>query len=171
MFSSFSILDDAVRVLAVRLFQHSLTCSTAESCTGGMVGAALTQVAGSSAWFKGGIIAYANDVKQNLLGVDATALETYGAVSHTVVRLMALGACKATGADLGVSLSGVAGPDGGSREKPVGTVYIGVAAHGMAQTFRYTFRGDREAVRTAATLEAISLLFAAAEWLGGENEL
>ena len=163
-------LQQSTEELAALLLRHGLTCATAESCTGGMVGAALTDLPGSSTWFKGGVIAYANEVKQGLLGVPEAELEAYGAVSHATVRRMALGACAAIGTDLAVSLSGVAGPDGGSPEKPVGTVYIGLAARGMVQTFRHHFPGDREAVRLAATLQAVKYLAHGARWVYAEDK-
>ena len=151
----------AAATLGEALKAHGLTCATAESCTGGMVGAALTAIPGSSAWFAGGVIAYANSAKQDLLGVSGEALATYGAVSHEVVRQMALGACAALNTDLAVALSGVAGPDGGSPEKPVGTVFIGLAFQGTAQSFLYRFDGDRAEVRAAAALEAVRCMIRA----------
>jgi competence/damage-inducible protein CinA C-terminal domain len=163
-------LRQSTEELAALLLRYGLTCATAESCTGGMVGAALTDLPGSSAWFKGGVIAYANEVKRELLDVQEEDLERYGAVSHATVRRMALGACSAIGTDLAVSLSGVAGPDGGSPEKPVGTVYIGLAARGMVQTFRHHFPGDREAVRQAATLQAVKYLVHGVHWVYAEED-
>ena len=146
----------AAEMLGEVLKKRGLTCATAESCTGGLVGAALTAIPGSSAWFAGGVIAYANSAKQHLLGVSANALTTHGAVSHEVVRQMALGACAALNTDLAVSLSGVAGPDGGSPEKPVGTVFIGLTFRGKVQSFLCRFDGDRSQVRAAAAHEAIN---------------
>jgi len=140
------------------LVRCGLCCAVAESCTGGLVGAALTHVPGSSRWFKGGVIAYDNAVKCALLGVSESVLERCGAVSHPVVRQMALGACAATGAPLSVALSGVAGPDGGSADKPVGTVYLGLALHGAALSWRCRFAGDRAAVRHEAARAAIARL-------------
>ena len=148
-------MADAVSQLGEDLTRCGLCCAVAESCTGGLVGAALTHLPGSSRWFKGGVIAYDNGVKSKLLGVSGAMLERHGAVSHPVVRQMALGACAATGAPLAVALSGVAGPDGGSPDKPVGTVYLGLALHGVAQSWGYRFAGDRTAVRREATRAAL----------------
>ncbi|MDR2727008.1 MAG: CinA family protein [Deltaproteobacteria bacterium] len=141
--------------LGEELMRHGLCCAVAESCTGGLTGAVLTHVPGSSRWFKGGVIAYDNAVKSRLLGVPDAMLGRYGAVSHPVVRQMALGACAALDVPLAVALSGVAGPDGGSADKPVGTVYLGLALHGVAQSWRYRFAGDRAAVRHEATRAAM----------------
>ncbi len=151
-------LHHTILRLGSALSARGLTCATAESCTGGLVGAALTSVAGSSVWFNGGIIAYANSAKTGLLKVREEDLAACGAVSHPVVRQMALGACAALHADLAVSLSGIAGPDGGSPEKPVGTVYLGLAFQGRAESFLYRFDGDRQAVREAALRAAVRLL-------------
>ena len=152
------LMADTLSRLGEDLVRCGLCCAAAESCTGGLVGTALTHVPGSSRWFKGGVIAYDNAVKIALLGVPGTMIEQYGAVSHPVVRQMALGACAAIGAPLAVALSGVAGPDGGSEDKPVGTVYLGLAFHGVAQSWRYSFAGDRSAVRYEATRAAIARL-------------
>ena len=155
-----SMLDAAGR-LGEDLRRCGLLCATAESCTGGLVGAVLTNVPGSSRWFKGGVIAYDNTVKNKLLGVPETMLERFGAVSHPVVRQMALGVCVAISAPLAVALSGVAGPDGGSADKPVGTVYLGLALHGVAYSWRCRFTGDRAAVRNKAARAAILRLHGA----------
>ena len=106
---------------------QNVTLATAESCTGGLIGAAITATAGSSSIFHGGIIAYHNDVKINLLGVDPNSLDTDGAVSETIAVQMARGCRERLGVDIAVSVTGVAGPDGGSEDKPVGTVWIGLA--------------------------------------------
>lgn len=117
-------LEEAVGTL---LLEKGATVATAESCTGGSVSARLTSVAGASAYMQGGVVAYSNAAKIDLLNVDATLIEQYGAVSEPVARAMALGACAALGADYGVATSGIAGPTGGSAEKPVGTVCVAVA--------------------------------------------
>ena len=106
---------------------QNVTLATAESCTGGLIGAAITATAGSSSIFHGGIIAYHNDVKINLLGVDPNSLDTDGAVSETIAVQMARGCRERLGVNIAVSVTGVAGPDGGSEDKPVGTVWIGLA--------------------------------------------
>ena len=134
------------------------TLATAESCTGGGIGAALTAVAGSSAVYKGGIISYCNELKQKLLGVPAEMLETYGAVSAPVAEAMAVGARKATGADIGVSVTGLAGPTGDDFGNPVGTVYIGYADDIRCISKAFHFTGSREQVRERAAEAALNLI-------------
>ncbi len=119
------------------LRECSLTLATAESCTGGLIGHRLTDVPGSSAYFLAGIVAYSNEAKQALLGVDRATLEQHGAVSAETVRQMAEGARRATGADLGIATSGIAGPGGGTPEKPVGTVWIALSGPGIDWQKRY----------------------------------
>jgi PncC family amidohydrolase len=123
-----------------------------------MIGAAITDVPGSSAVFKGGVIAYANEIKQEVLGVPAETLADHGAVSETVVRAMAEGARRVMGATWAVSVSGVAGPDGGTPEKPVGLVWIGVAGPDGATAERHMFGGNRRDVRAQATETGLRLL-------------
>lgn len=166
--------------------------ATAESCTGGMIAAMCTDVAGSSAWFKGGVVAYDNAVKKSLLGVLPSVLEAHGAVSGEVVRHMAEGALCACGAQAAVAVSGVAGPGGGTPEKPVGTVWIGIAVEEnpgacsfdvddlnktLPGCFRVTsaerafivyaihhvFSGDRAAIRKQASEQALEELIAVLE--------
>ena len=134
------------------------TLATAESCTGGMIGAYITAVPGSSAVYKGGIISYTNEIKQNLLGVDKTLLEKEGAVSAPVAKAMAEGARRALRADIAVSVTGLAGPGGDDYGNPVGTVYIGYADEKGEEVFRFLFSGDREAVRNQATEAALQIL-------------
>lgn len=134
-----------------------LTVATAESLTGGMVAATLVQVPGASGMLQGGVIAYQNEVKVRLLGVSAELLETNGAVDPQVACAMALGACSATGARVGISTTGVAGPEP-HQGKNVGYVYIAVALDGEVQSYEYHFGGDREMIRVQAVQEAISLL-------------
>jgi PncC family amidohydrolase len=136
------------------------TLATAESCTGGGIGAALTAVPGSSAVYKGGIISYTNWVKHNLLGVDEAILETFGAVSAPVAEAMAVGARKALQADIAVSVTGLAGPGGDEFSNPVGRVYIGYADENRSTTREFTFEGDRDAVRRQAVEEALKLILA-----------
>lgn len=137
---------------------RSLTLSCAESCTGGLVGGAITSVSGSSLVFQGGIISYSNEIKERLLGVSHETLEAHGAVSAECAEAMALGAAKALDTDIAVSITGIAGPDGGTPEKPVGTVWFGIASRGEAHTKLCTFNGDRDLVRTNAVLQALELL-------------
>ena len=128
-----------------------VTC--AESCTGGLIAKAITDIAGSSAWFDRGFVTYSNAAKHELLGVSESTLEQYGAVSEQVVHEMAQGVLHAAGADVAVSVSGIAGPDGGSAEKPVGTVWFGFAGKdGRILTAKQQFSGDREAVRLQAAV-------------------
>lgn len=130
------------------LFQASgMTLALAESCTGGMVAARVTDSAGCSAWFKGGVVAYSNEVKMELLGVPAPMLAMYGAVSEPVARAMAEGARRIVGSDLSLAVTGIAGPDGGTSEKPVGTVYLALADQDGCEVVRCQFGGNRAAVR------------------------
>ena len=149
--------------LATALLARRQTLATAESCTGGLVGAALTGLPGSSAWYLGGVVAYANELKIRLLGVPAEILAAHGAVSLETARAMADGARARLGADYAVAITGIAGPDGGTPEKPVGLVYVGVAApHGTA-TFKHHFSGSRAEIRQAATEAALRHLLEAVE--------
>ena len=149
--------------IAAALLARKQTLATAESCTGGLVGALLTGLPGSSAWYLGGVVAYANDLKIRLLGVPPELLAAHGAVSLESARAMAAGARAATGADFAVAITGIAGPSGGTPEKPVGLVYVGVAApHGTA-AFKHHFSGSRADVRTAAADAALRHLLAAIE--------
>ena len=136
------------------------TVTTAESCTGGWIAKAITDIAGSSAWFERGFVTYSNEAKSQMIGVSEATLRENGAVSEPVVVEMAIGALKAARAHYAVSISGIAGPDGGSVEKPVGTVWFGVASvSGQGVTRRECFAGDREAVRRQATAYALNLLW------------
>ena len=148
------------------LTEKKMTCATAESCTGGGVGYAITAVSGSSAVFWGGIISYDNSVKHGVLGVPEEVLATKGAVSSECAAAMAEGAKRLLKTDLAVSLTGIAGPGGGSAEKPVGLVWFGLASGGARSratviTEKKVFSGDRETVRTAAIEHALGLLLAA----------
>ncbi|MCR5414764.1 MAG: nicotinamide-nucleotide amidohydrolase family protein [Kiritimatiellae bacterium] len=148
--------------LVAMLEANSLSCATAESCTGGGVGAAITSIPGSSAVFKGGVTSYANEVKRDVLGVSQETLDTVGAVSPETASQMAEGARKLMKADMAVSLTGVAGPGGGSAEKPVGLVWFGLADAKGVRTEKAIFPGDREAVRLQAVLHALGMLTIAA---------
>lgn len=142
--------DDLAAVVLAELRRRRLTLAVAESCTGGLLGGRLTAIAGSSSQFLGGVIAYADETKRQLLGVPADALTASGAVSEPVAREMALGARRALGADVAVSVTGVAGPDGGSAEKPVGTVWFGFALPGGSDAVLRTLVGTRAEVRGRA---------------------
>lgn len=140
------------------LTERGLTIACAESCTGGMLGSRFTAVSGSSQVFLGGVISYSNEAKVKLLGVDRRLLERHGAVSREVAEAMAQGARERLGADLGVSITGVAGPDGGTPEKPVGLVWIGLA-HGEKVTARENhFIGIRDTVRRRSTQVALQMV-------------
>ena len=134
------------------------TLVTAESCTGGGIGAALTAVPGSSAVYKGGIISYTNQVKQDMLGVDPGVLLKYGAVSEQVAREMAVGVRLRLGADIGVSVTGLAGPGGDEFGNPVGTVHIGYADENGSKVFSHCFTGDRQTVRKCAVRTALEII-------------
>ena len=140
-----------------------MTCATADSCTGGGVGHAITAVAGSSAVFWGGVISYDNSVKRGVLGVPEEVLATQGAVSSECAAAMADGARRLVKTDLAVSVTGIAGPGGGSAAKPVGLVWFGLASAKGVTTEKRIFPGDRTAVRTAAVEHALRLLLAAAD--------
>ncbi|MDG2021891.1 MAG: CinA family nicotinamide mononucleotide deamidase-related protein [Phycisphaerales bacterium] len=144
--------------LGMELARAGRTIATAESCTGGLVGAMLTEVPGSSAWYPGGWITYENTRKVEDLGVAAELIERDGAVSRSVVSAMADGARRAARADFGVSISGVAGPDGGSTDKPVGTVWIAVADDAGVDARCFRFSGDRSVVRDRAAKSALQLV-------------
>ena len=134
------------------------TVSVAESCTGGLLGAALTELPGSSCYFLGGIQAYANEVKEGLLGVSHETLVSFGAVSEEVASEMANGIQRLTGSDWAISTTGVAGPDGGSDEKPVGTVWISVVGCDGLYSQKLELDGDRTDVRQGAVRGALSML-------------
>ncbi|WP_346795630.1 CinA family protein [Halomonas sp. Bachu 37] len=168
MTSSLSRLKNLdVSLLAERLGRlcrkHGVELTTAESCTGGGVASAITGAAGSSAYFATGYVTYSNAAKTRLLGVPPELLETHGAVSEEVVTAMVAGACRESGARLGVAVSGVAGPDGGSEAKPVGTVWLAWGDGDQCETERCHFYGDRQAVREQAVRRALAGLIVAVE--------
>lgn len=134
------------------------TLVTAESCTGGCIGAALTAIPGSSDVYKGGIISYTNEIKVDMLGVDAQLLHREGAVSAPVAEAMAVGARERFCADVAVSVTGLAGPGGDKYGNPVGTVYIGYADRNGVQSRRFVFSGSRDSVRQQAVFAALELI-------------
>jgi PncC family amidohydrolase len=140
------------------LFEKGLKLATAESCTGGMVADRITNVPGSSAYFRGGIVAYAYEAKVGLLNVSWTTLRSYGAVSRETVIEMARGACIALGADLAVSVSGIAGPGGGTPDKPVGTTWIGLSATEGDWARKFVWQGDRLENKALSTDAALQLV-------------
>ena len=144
--------------LAMGLLQRGQRVCTAESCTGGMISKSFTDLAGSSDWFDRGYVTYSNAAKSEMLGVPATLIEDYGAVSEPVANAMASAALRQSEADYAVAVTGVAGPGGGSEEKPVGTVWIAVASKYQANARLHRFDGDRQAVREATLQAAIEAM-------------
>ena len=144
--------------LAERLTGAGLKLATAESCTGGMIAAACTDLPGSSAWFDRGFITYSNTAKTELLAVEERVLRRAGAVCEGVARAMVLGALSHSQAQVAISVTGVAGPTGGSPAKPVGTVWFGFAVPGQVMTEKRHFEGDRAQVRTATVHHALKRL-------------
>jgi nicotinamide-nucleotide amidase len=146
-------------VVGALLGARGLTVAIAESCTGGLVSHAITRVGGSSAYFLGGAVTYSNGLKEKLLGVEAGILNRHGAVSGETARAMADGCRNLTGADYTVSITGIAGPTGGTPEKPVGTVYFGLTAPGeKASSYLFNFHGDRIQIQTITCVTALDLL-------------
>lgn len=145
-------------LVADLLQKKELKLVTAESCTGGMISAACTDLAGSSAWFERGFVTYSNDAKTELLGVEARLLRRAGAVCEGVARAMVEGALAHSHAQVAVAVTGVAGPTGGSPAKPVGTVWFGFAVPGQVLTEKCHFDGDRAAVRAATVQHALARL-------------
>jgi PncC family amidohydrolase len=148
------MFDDA-KTIGELLLQRRMTLAVAESCTGGMMGAAITRVPGSSAYFKGGVIAYSNEIKEKVLGVSPELLKSKGAVSREVAIAMAKGGANVCAASCCIALSGIAGPDGGSVDKPVGLVWIGICVGEHVKSFKCNFSGDREEIRKEATKAGI----------------
>ncbi|MFL0811473.1 MAG: CinA family protein [Agarilytica sp.] len=151
------------KTLGNLLFQQRLTITCAESCTGGGVASAITETPGSSAWFNAGVVAYSNDMKQALLGVSERTLSEFGAVSEEVVCEMAIGARDRTRASIGVSTSGVAGPSGGSAEKPIGMVCFGLVVGNKVSASTEYFSGERAEVRSQSVAHALQLVIRALE--------
>ena len=139
------------------LRDNGLWLAVAESCTGGMLGHLLTNVPGSSAYFKGGVIAYANEVKMEILGVSPTTLDSFGAVSKETVLEMAKGIKSSFDADIGLSVSGIAGSEGGTMEKPVGTVWIGLSTPELEEAEVFLFSGDRKSIKEQAAQSAMEI--------------
>lgn len=152
--------SDLAAALGNTLLHQGLTVAVAESCTGGMIGSSLTSIPGCSAWFKGGIIAYSDRVKRALLGVSEEILAAHGAVSGETVQAMALGAALRLESDCALSVSGIAGPGGGTPEKPVGLVWTGVCRGTEIRVARHVFSGDRREVRGLAAGAALRELLA-----------
>lgn len=142
-------------LVADLMLKNGLKLATAESCTGGLIAAACTDLAGSSVWFERGFVTYSNEAKTELLGVDAGLIEREGAVSEAVARAMVLGALTHSHAQVAVAVTGVAGPSGGSAATPVGTVCFGLAVAAQVLTEKRHFDGDRAAVRAASVQHAL----------------
>ena len=160
-FHTVQAMRDTVQALASRALACQWQIATAESCTGGLIAAACTDLAGSSAWFERGFVTYSNEAKVELLGVDAALIAAHGAVSEAVARAMAEGALAHARAHLAVAVTGIAGPSGGSADKPVGTVWLAWALRGgVTQAERRVFPGDRAAVRAQTCALALAGLLA-----------
>ncbi len=140
------------------LIRRGYSITTAESCTGGLLAGRILNVSGASGVYNEGHITYSNEAKERLLGVSHETLETYGAVSAQTAKEMALGAAKAAAAHVGLSTTGIAGPSGGTDEKPVGLVYVGCSINGDVVACEYRFDGDRQENRNAAVEAALELL-------------
>jgi len=158
-------LRELARELGEALMQRGLTVATAESCSGGWIAKSLTDLPGSSAWFGWGFVTYANEAKIRLLGIEREQLEANGAVSEPIVRAMAEGAAAVSGSDLSVAVSGIAGPDGGSAEKPVGTVWFAWTVGKDTEARSVQLDGDRDAVRRATVELALRGLIKRAQTL------
>lgn len=146
-----------VAELAGVLSHRGLTVSVAESCSGGLLAKLLTDRAGSSSYFLAGVVAYSNEAKSTFLGVQSDLVAQYGAVSPEVAAAMAEGMRARSGSDLSLSITGIAGPDGGSPEKPVGTVYLGIADRRGCDSLLLTLSGSRDRIRTASVRSALDL--------------
>jgi nicotinamide-nucleotide amidase len=149
------LMSDLPQKLAERLLALQWQMATAESCTGGLISAFCTDLAGSSGWFDRGFITYSNDAKTQMLGVPSELISVHGAVSEAVAHAMALGAFYRSTAQASVAVTGVAGPSGGSPEKPVGTVCFGWSINGLVATELQRFQGDRHQIRQATVLHAL----------------
>lgn len=161
-----TLAEEVVELLKV----DELTVTTAESCTGGLVAARLVDVPGVSEVFKQGFITYSNKAKRKLLNVKKTTLKEFGAVSEKTAREMAKGAILASGADAAIATTGIAGPDGGTEEKPVGLVYIGVSVRGRMYVEEHHFEGDRSEVRESTVQAALALLKKGLEETDGNDQ-
>jgi nicotinamide-nucleotide amidase len=150
----------SIGLVAEKLKNDGYLLTTAESCTGGLIAAACTSLAGSSDWFERGFVTYSNTAKTEQLGVDAALIAEHGAVSEPVARAMAFGAIRHSNAQISIAVTGVAGPTGGSAAKPVGTVWFGFSVHGTLHSEVQHFTGDRAAVREATVGHAFQRVLA-----------
>lgn len=151
-------LTRLVERLQASCLERGLTVATAESCTGGMIAKLITDLPGSSGYFRGGVVSYSDEVKESLLGVPGDQLAAHGAVSAQVARSMAVGAMQRTEASLAVAVTGVSGPGGGSPAKPVGLTYVAVAGSSGVEVRRFVWTGDRAANRESSARAAVELL-------------
>ena len=163
-----TVMDTEIEALARKVIEtyaaKGLTVATAESCTGGLIAGALTEISGSSAVVDRGFVTYSNDAKMDLLGVDPVIIRAHGAVSEQTARAMAWGALNHAPVDCAVAVTGVAGPGGGTTDKPVGLVHFGGARHGMAIiSEHHVFDGDRAAVRRATVVNALGIFLRLAD--------
>lgn len=160
------LIRSRARRLGKELARSRITLAVAESCTGGGFGAAITDIPGSSAYFLGGVVAYSNASKTRDLGVAEASIDSGGAVSEAVALAMAKGARRRFGARIGVGITGIAGPGGGTPEKPVGTVCLGISAGKVRRSHRRRLKGDRETVRRKAIAWALDELLAVLQEMG-----
>ncbi|XXN62448.1 nicotinamide-nucleotide amidase [Enterobacter ludwigii] len=152
-------LQQLSRRIGEQLKKQQATVTAAESCTGGWIAKVFTDISGSSAWFERGFVTYSNEAKQQMVGVQDTTLQQHGAVSEQTVREMATGAAKAAAAEYAIAVSGIAGPDGGTPDKPVGTVWFAIVGpEGRVLAQRQIFSGDRDAVRRQSVAWALQTL-------------
>ncbi|MCQ8228772.1 nicotinamide-nucleotide amidase [Pantoea trifolii] len=152
-------LQQLSRRIGEQLKKRQATVTAAESCTGGWIAKVFTDISGSSAWFERGFVTYSNEAKQQMVGVQDTTLQQHGAVSEQTVREMATGAAKAAAAEYAIAVSGIAGPDGGTPDKPVGTVWFAIVGpEGRVLAQRQIFAGDRDAVRRQSVVWALQTL-------------
>jgi PncC family amidohydrolase len=143
--------------LGILLREKGLNIALAESCTGGLIASRITDIPGASDYFEAGVVVYSNQAKQRFLSVPEQSIQSHGAVSKEVAKKMAEGVRQATGTDIGLSITGIAGPAGGSPEKPVGTVYIGLSAKAGILVRRFQFSGDRLDIKEKSANEALQL--------------
>ncbi|MDZ7331304.1 MAG: CinA family protein [candidate division KSB1 bacterium] len=151
-------MDEYIKLITA-LKERSLTIATAESCTGGLIAKLLTDIAGASEVFIGGVVCYSNEMKMKWLGVKQQTLDQHGAVSHNTVAELLDGIVRQTGADCAIAVSGIAGPTGGTPEKPIGTVFIGVSWNDQILIEQYHFKGSRQEIRDQAARQAAILMF------------
>jgi len=150
--------ENPENLTGVLLLNRHLTVSAAESCSGGLISDLITNVAGSSGYFKGSVVAYSNEIKEKMLGVPAGVIKKFGAVSRETAVLMAIGARKICRSDIGVSTTGIAGPGGGTKKKPVGLVYVAVADKNHSAAHKFNFSGTRAQIKRKTALMALDIL-------------